>query len=73
MILRKDERLTSQFCFDLSRAIVDFLLLHGGVKDLFITTENIIVEDSGAFHLNYFSFVGLQFVKLRKYVNRAEF
>ena len=43
MILRKDERLTSQFCFDLSRAIVDFLFLHGGIKDLFITTENIIV------------------------------
>lgn len=73
MILRKDERLTSQFCFELSRALVDFLFLHGGIKDLFITTENIIVEDSGAFHLNYFSFAGLQFVKQRKYVNRAEF
>lgn len=38
-----------------------------------ITSENIIIEDSGYFHLNYFSFVGLQFVKFDKYITRAEF
>ena len=73
MILNKDDRLTSQFCYDLSRAIVDFIFLNGGIKNLFITTENIIVEDCGAFHLNYFSFVGLEFIQLGRFVSRSDF
>lgn len=47
--------------------------MYGGVKDLFITTENIIVEDCGSFHLNYFSFVGLEFLKMNKYIDKHEF
>jgi hypothetical protein len=31
------------------------------------------VEDNGIFNLNYFSFVGLEFVKLGKYVSKADF
>jgi hypothetical protein len=64
MILSKDKRINSLFCRGLSKNIVDFILRDGGIKNLFITSENIIVEDYGRFHLNYFSFVGLEFVKL---------
>jgi hypothetical protein len=73
MIISKDERLTTEFCFDLAKSLVDLVFMYGGVKDLFITTENIIVEECGAFHLNYFSFVGLEFIKLKKYVSKADF
>lgn len=59
MILNKDKRLTEDFCLDLVAEIVDFLLMGNGVKDMFITTENIIVEDTGFIHFNYFSLVGL--------------
>jgi len=59
MILSKDNRITPLFCRDLSKTIVDFILRDGGVRNLFITSENIIVEDFGKFHLNYFSLVGL--------------
>lgn len=52
---------------------MDFILGHGGVKDLIITSENIIFADSGFFHLNYFSFVGLEFWKMNKYITKAEF
>lgn len=73
MILNKDERLTPKFCFDLTKSIVDFIFMNGGVKDLFITTENIIVDDCGTFHLNYFSFVGIEFIKLDKFVPKSDF
>lgn len=73
MILNKDDRLDKEFCIDLVGAVVDFIFCHGRIKDLMITSENIIVEDSGFFHLNYFSFVGFEFSKLDKYITRAEF
>jgi len=73
MIINKDERLTPDFSFDLTKTLVDLVFMYGGVNDLFITTENIIVEDCGTFHLNYFSFVGLEFVKFKKYVLKADF
>jgi hypothetical protein len=43
MIISKDERLTPDFCLDLVKALMDFMVLHGGVENLFLTTENIIV------------------------------
>lgn len=58
---------------DLVGATVDFILGHNGMEDLMITSENIIVEDSGFFHLNYLSFVGLEFSKFDKYITRGEF
>lgn len=73
MIINKDPRLTPDFCLDLTKAIVDFIFMYGGIKDLFITTENIIVEDCGSFYLNYFSFVGLELLKLKKYVTKTDF
>jgi hypothetical protein len=63
MILNKDERLNEEFCLDLVAEIVDFLLIGHGVKDMFITTDNIIVEDTGFIYFNYFSLVGLEFIK----------
>jgi len=59
MILNKDKRLDEEFCLDLIGEIVDFLLTSKRLKDLFITTENIIVEDTGLIYFNYFSFTGL--------------
>lgn len=73
MIINKDERLNPEFCLDLAKSLVDLIFMYGGVHDLFITTENVIVEDCGTFHLNYFSFVGLEFIKLKKYVSKADF
>jgi hypothetical protein len=70
MVLHKDKRLTSEFCLDLAGAIVDFILNQGGLKDLLITSENIIVEDSGLFHLNYFSLVGLDFFRINRYISK---
>ena len=63
MILNKDERLNGEFCLDLVAEIVDFLLMGNGVKDMFITSDNIIVEDTGFIYFNYFSLVGLEFIK----------
>ena len=31
------------------------------------------MEDCGTFHLNYFSFVGLDFIKLDKFVHKNDF
>lgn len=72
MILNKDSRLTSLFCLHLSQAILDFVILHP-LNDLFLTTENIIVDETGNFHFNYFSFVGLEFIKLGKYIPKSDF
>ena len=53
--------------------MVDFLFTGGGVKDLMLTTDNIIVEDSGSFHLNYLSFTGIDFFRLERYISKEEF
>ena len=50
--------------------MVDFLFTGGGVKDLMLTTDNIIVEDSGSFHLNYLSFTGIDFFRLERYISK---
>lgn len=73
MVIHKDTRLNDDFCLDLVGSIVDFILGGGGVRDLLITSENIIVEDSGLLHLNYFSLVGIDFFKLGRYISREEF
>ena len=52
--------------------MVDFILRRG-VKDLMLTSENIIVDNSGHFRLNYFSMVGIDFFRLEKYISKEEF
>ena len=73
MIIDKDSRLNDDFCKDLVGSLVDFVLGAGGINDLIISTQNIIVEDSGLIHLNYFSFLGIDFFRLGRYISKEEF
>ena len=62
--------LDKEFCKDLVGNMVDFILWGGGVKDLMLTTNNIIVEDSGQMSFNYLSMVGIDFFRLEKYISK---
>lgn len=48
MILIKDKRLDNhKFCLNLVAKMIDFMFMHGGIPNLLLTTENIIIEDTG--------------------------
>jgi hypothetical protein len=73
MIQDKSEDLDWKFCYGLVGNIVDFVLRFGGIKDLFVSADNIIIGEEGSFYLNHFSTVGIELIKFDKYIPKADF